>query len=111
MRSFRTSRIEMARNEALRAVASYLNQARMDAGRASADILRHSHAHLRDYYFERAEELMMTVQQGRAAAMRAGDGADAEQRSATARTDLARVKTLITVADKILAAGPPGSPR
>jgi hypothetical protein len=97
VRSFRTSRIEVARNEGLRAVASYLNQARMDAGRASADILRHSHAQLRDYYFERAEELMATVQQGRMAAMQAGG--DGQQ----ARTDLARVNTLITVADKILA--------
>jgi hypothetical protein len=114
VRSFRTSRLEAARNEGLRAIAAYLNQARMDAGRASTDILRHSHAHLRDYYFERAEELLSTVQQGRAGALQAATAGTREvrQRTAEARTDLARIHTLIDKADRIMSDAPgPRVPR
>jgi hypothetical protein len=92
----------------LRAVASYLNHARTDAARASTDILRHSHAYLRDYYFERAEELLSTVQQGRTIATQAAKAADAgapvaQRRTTESADDLARVRTLIDSADRIAA--------
>src|SRR6266511_25138 len=108
VRSFKTARLESARNEGLRAVANYLNQARIDAGRASTDILRHSHANLRDYYFERAEELLSTAQQGRSAAVQAvqaaeSDDTGARQRAAETEADLARVHQLLDAADAVLA--------
>ena len=106
VRSIRHARIEQGRNEALRAVATYLNQARMDAGRASADMLRHSRARIRDYYTDRAQELLSTAQQGSAAVHEAAvvDPPSADRRAAETEADLARVHALLDACDRLEAA-------
>jgi hypothetical protein len=102
VRSFKTARLEQGRNEALRAVATYLNQARQDAGRASADILRHSRARIRDYYHDRAQELLSTAQQGSAATHQAAevDTSSARERATETAADLARVRALLDAAER-----------
>ena len=94
---FKTAWLEASRNEALRSVAGYLNQARVDAHRAAINILRHSRAQLRDYYLDRANELALTAQTERAATMRAAqaDQPSAQRRAGEAASDLARVTRLL----------------
>ena len=94
---FKTARLEASRNEALRSVAGYLNQARVDAHRAAINILRHSRSQLRDYYLDRANELALTAQTERAATMRAAqaDQPSAQRRAGEAASDLARVTRLL----------------
>jgi Dynamin family len=109
---FKTARVEAARNEALRSVAGYLNQARVDANRAAQNILRHSRAQLRDFYLDRATELMMTAQAEQAAAVRAAqvDRHSAQQQASQTATDLARVTSLLDEAGRAVGARP-GRPR
>jgi hypothetical protein len=94
---FKTARLEQGRNEALRSVANYLNQARVDANRAALNILRHARGQLRDYYLDRANELATTASTERAATMRAvqSDASSARLRANETATDLARIRTLL----------------
>ena len=100
---FKTARVEAARTEALRSVAGYLNQARVDANRAVQNILRHNRAQIRDYYLDRATELAMTAQAEHAATVRAvhADRSSAQQRASQTATDLARVTTLLDEAGRV----------
>jgi hypothetical protein len=97
MKGFKTARLEAARAEALRSVATYLNQARVDASRATQSILRHSRAQIRDYYLDRANELAMTAQAEHAAMVRAAqvDQQSARRRATETASDLARVSSLL----------------
>lgn len=97
---FKTARLEQGRNEALRSVATYLNQARVDANRAALNILRHSRSQLRDYYLDRANELATTASTERAATLRAvhTDGDLAQRRAVETASDLARVNRLLSAA-------------
>jgi hypothetical protein len=106
--SFKTARIEAARTEAQRSVATYLNQARVDANRAAQNILRHSRAQIRDYYLDRANELAMTAQAEHAVAMRAtrADRNSAQQRATETASDLARVTSLLDAADRAVGVRP-----
>jgi hypothetical protein len=101
---FKTARLEASRNEAVRSVAGYLNQARVDAHRASVNILRHSRNQLRDYYLDRANELATTAQTERAATLRAAqtDQPGAQRRASEAASDLARVSSLLDATDRAL---------
>src|SRR5207248_11363874 len=101
---FKTARVEAARTEALRSVAGYLNQARVDANRAVQNILRHNRAQIRDYYLDRATELMMTAQAEQAAAVRAAqvDRQSAPPRASQTASDLARVTTLLDAAGRVV---------
>jgi hypothetical protein len=97
-RGFKTARLDATRNEAIRAVAGYLQQARADASRAALSILRHSRSQLREYYLDRAAELTATAQQEHAVTLRAttADSPEARQRAAA---DLARVRGLLSTVD------------
>jgi dynamin family protein len=99
---FKTARLEQGRNEALRSVANYLNQARVDANRAALNILRHARSNLRDYYLDRANELATTANTERDATLRAvrADASSARQRASETASDLARVKNLLTAAER-----------
>ncbi len=103
VRDFTRSRVEAARNEAIRAVAKYLSQTRNAAIDASMDILRHSHERVRDYYFDRATELLSTTRQERAVTLRAADADDrrTRQRTTETATDLTRVRRLLDTADRV----------
>ena len=105
---FRTARIEAARTEAARSVASYLNQARVDANRASVTILRHARSQIRDYYLDRANELATTAETERAATLRAAqaDQPSAQRRASETATDLARVSSLLDRTDRVLGVRP-----
>jgi hypothetical protein len=100
---FKTARLEQGRNEALRSVANYLNQARVDANRAALNILRHSRSQLRDYYLDRANELATTASTERAATMRAvqADAHSAQRRATETAGDLARLNSLLSAADRV----------
>jgi hypothetical protein len=108
VRGVKTARLEAARNEALRSVIGYLNQARVDANRAAVHILRNSRSHIRDYYLDRANELVATAQAERAAALRAADvdAHGARRRVAETATDLARVASLLDAADQAVGVRP-----
>lgn len=95
---FKTARLEQGRNEALRSVANYLNQARVDANRAALNILRHARSQLRDYYLDRANELAATADATQRA-VRADVGTSRQRASETAN-DLARVRSLLTAAER-----------
>jgi hypothetical protein len=103
MHGFKTARLEQSRNEAQRSVASYLNQARVDANRAALNILRHSRSQLRDYYLDRAGELATTASTERAATIRAvqADAPSAQRRASETAADLARLNHLLTTADRV----------
>src|SRR5262249_26601249 len=73
VRGYKAARIEAARNEALRMVAGYLHQARAEANRGAANILRHSQSGVRDYYLDRAAELQATARREREVTARAAD--------------------------------------
>ncbi len=105
---FKTARLEASRNEAVRSVAGYLNQARADAHRASVNILRHSRSQLRDYYLDRANELAMTAQTERAATLRAAqaDRPSAQRRAGEAASDLARVSSLLDATGRAMGVRP-----
>jgi hypothetical protein len=103
VRGFRAARLDGGRSEAVRAVAGYLNQARADAARSAADVLRHSRSRIRDYYLDRAAELTKTAAQEHTATVRAAevDTGDARQRAERAATDLARVRGLLEAAARL----------
>ncbi len=100
---FKTARLEQGRNEALRSVANYLNQARVDANRAALNILRHARSQLRDYYLDRAQELATTASTERAATMRAvrADASSARARASETASDLARVNNLLRRSERM----------
>lgn len=104
-RGFKTARLDATRNEAIRAVAGYLQQARADAYRAALSILRHSRSQLREYYLDRAAELTATAQQEQAATLRATavdaavDTVEGRQRVVQTAADLARVRGLLSTVD------------
>ncbi|OXM63536.1 dynamin family protein [Amycolatopsis vastitatis] len=102
VRSYRNTRLDAARNEAVRTVANYLNQARADAHRASLDLIRHSRSRIRDYYLDQAAELVSAVKHEQAAVSRAARTADSEAatRSAAAKAELDRVNALLATADR-----------
>jgi hypothetical protein len=102
VRAFKTARIEAARGEAVRAVAMYLHQARADAARSSTSLLRHSRSQLRDFYLDRAHELVATAEQGRRATVQAAgtDTDTARQRAAETAQDLSRVHMLLDAAGR-----------
>ncbi len=105
---FKTARMEAARVEALRSVAGYLNQARVDANRSALTIMRHSRSQLRDYYLDRANELAMTAQTEKAATQRAAqaDRHSAQERADQTATDLRRVTSLLDAADRAIGVRP-----
>jgi len=95
---FKTARLEQGRNEALRSVANYLNQARVDANRAALNILRHARSQLRDYYLDRANELAATADATQRAVR--ADVTTARTRASETANDLARVTSLLTAAER-----------
>lgn len=110
VRSYRTARLDTARNEALRTIAGYLNQARIDAHRASADLIRHSRSRIRDYYLDQAAELVSAARHAQQAAVTAASTATADERAAATRgaatqAKLERVSTLLATADRLGANG------
>ncbi|MEU5265229.1 dynamin family protein [Amycolatopsis sp. NPDC021455] len=102
VRSYRNTRLDAARNEAVRTVVNYLNQARADAHRASLDLIRHSRSRIRDYYLDQAAELVSAVKHEQAAVARAASTADgdAAARGAAAKAELDRVNALLVTADR-----------
>jgi hypothetical protein len=106
VRSYKTNKLEMARNEALRSVQMYLSQARMDAIRASQDLIRHSRGRIRDYYLDQAAEVAEAARHEQEAAMRAvqSDGAAAAARGAAAKAELDRVSSLLAATDRVVEA-------
>jgi hypothetical protein len=98
VRGFKTARLEQGRNEALRSVANYLNQARVDANRAALNILRHARSQLRDYYLDRANELAATADATQRAVR--ADATTARERASETANDLARVHGLLTAAER-----------
>jgi hypothetical protein len=103
VRSYQTNKLDATRNEALRAVTVYLNQARADAGRASLDLLRHSRGRIRDYFLDRAAELVSAARHEQAAATQAvrTDGPAAVTRATEAKAELDRVGALLAAADRL----------
>jgi hypothetical protein len=102
VRSYRTTRLDAARNEAVRTVVNYLNQARADAHRASLDLIRHSRSRIRDYYLDQAAELVSAAKHEQAAVARAARTADgdAAARGVAAKAELDRVNALLATADR-----------
>ncbi|RSM35349.1 hypothetical protein DMA12_44685 [Amycolatopsis balhimycina DSM 5908] len=102
VRSYRNTRLDAARNEAVRTVANYLNQARADAHRASLDLIRHSRSRIRDYYLDQAAELVSAAKHEQAAVAKAARTADGEAaaRGAAAKAELDRVNALLATADR-----------
>ncbi len=103
VRSYKTTKVDAARNEAQRAVSVYLTQARSDAVRASNDLIRHSRGRIRDYYLDQAAELLSAAKHEQAAAARAvqADGQAAASRGLAAKAELDRVSHLIATADHL----------
>jgi hypothetical protein len=97
-RGFKTARLDATRNEAIRAVSTYLQQSRADAYRAALNVLRYSRSQLREYYLDRAAELATTAQEEHTVTLRAttADRPEARQRAAA---DLARVRHLLSEVD------------
>lgn len=108
VRSYKVTKVDAARNEALRAVAVYLNQARTDANRAALDLIRHSRGRIRDYYLDQAAELVSAAKHEQAAAARAvqADAQAAATRGVAAKAELDRVSQLLAAADRVA-----GTPR
>jgi hypothetical protein len=81
----------------------YLNQARLDANRASHDLIRHSRGRIRDYYLDQAAELVSAAKHEQAAAARAvnADEGAAATRGAAAKAELDRVSSLLATADRV----------
>lgn len=103
VRSYKTTKVDAARNEAQRAVTVYLNQARADAQRASYDLIRHSRGRIRDYYLDQAAEMVSAAQHEQAAAARAvqAEGQAAQARGMAAKAELDRVSALVDHADRM----------
>jgi hypothetical protein len=103
VRSYKTTKVDAARNEAQRSVSIYLTQARADAVRASNDLIRHSRGRIRDYYLDQAAELVSAAKHEQAAAARAvqADGQAAASRGAAAKAELDRVSSLLAAADRV----------
>jgi hypothetical protein len=103
VRSYKTTKLDQARAEALRAAAVYLNQARVDANRAAYDLIRHSRGRIRDYYLDEAQELVSAAKHEQEAAMRAmqTDAQAAATRGAAAKSELDRVSALMASADRV----------
>jgi hypothetical protein len=104
VRSYKTTKLDAARAEALRASAVYLNQARVDAHRAAHDLVRHSRGRIRDYYLDQAQELVSAAQHEQAAAARAvqTDAQAAAARGAAAKAELDRVSSLLASTDRVV---------
>lgn len=103
VRSYKTSKVDAARSEATRAMTSYLNQARTDAHRASADLIRHSRIKIRDFYLDQASELVSAAKHEQRAVQSAAtaDTESARTRSTAAKADLDRVKALAKRAQRL----------
>jgi hypothetical protein len=103
VRSYKTTKLDAARAEALRASTVYLNQARVDANRAAYDLIRHSRGRIRDYYLDMAQELVEAAKHEQEAAMRAmqSDAQAAAARSQAAKNELDRVSALLASADRM----------
>jgi hypothetical protein len=103
VRSYKTTKVDQARAEAMRAAAVYLNQARVDANRAAYDLIRHSRGRIRDYYLDEAQELVSAAKHEQEAAMRAmqADAQAAVTRGAAAKSELDRVSALMASADRM----------
>nr|WP_198151884.1 dynamin family protein [Kibdelosporangium sp. MJ126-NF4]CEL20661.1 ISONIAZID INDUCTIBLE GENE PROTEIN INIA [Kibdelosporangium sp. MJ126-NF4] len=103
VRSYKTTKVDAARAEAMRAAAVYLNQARVDANRASYDLIRHSRGRIRDYYLDQAQEMVSAAKHEQEAAMRAvqTDAQAAATRGAAAKAELDRVSALLATADRV----------
>ncbi len=103
VRSYKTTKLDAARSEAQRSVAMYLSQARMDANRAAHDLIRHSRGRIRDYYLDRASEVMTAAKHEQAAASRAmqADHQAAAARGVAAKAELDRVTSLLSAADRV----------
>jgi hypothetical protein len=103
VRSYKTTKVDAARNEAQRAVTVYLTQARADATRASHDLIRHSRGRIRDYYLDQAAEMVSAAKHEQAAATRAvqAEGQAAASRGAAAKAELDRVSQLLATADRV----------
>jgi hypothetical protein len=107
VRGYKTARMEAARNEGVRIVATYLHQARLDASRATNNILRHSQSSIRDYYLDRAAELQATMRREQEATARAAkvDAGSVQRRTVETEHDLARVQNLLAAAKQRLGTG------
>ncbi|CAM3910682.1 dynamin family protein [Kibdelosporangium persicum] len=107
VRSYKTTKLDAARAEALRASAVYLNQARVDANRAAYDLIRHSRGKIRDYYLDQAQELVSAARHEQEAAMRAvqADAQAAATRGAAAKAELDRVSALLASAERVTQKG------
>ncbi|MCE7011228.1 dynamin family protein [Kibdelosporangium philippinense] len=107
VRSYKTTKVDAARAEALRAAAVYLNQARVDANRASYDLIRHSRGKIRDYYLDQAQEMVSAAKHEQEAAMRAvqADAQAAATRGAAAKAELDRVSALLASAERVTQKG------
>ncbi|ALG11433.1 dynamin family protein [Kibdelosporangium phytohabitans] len=103
VRSYKTTKVDAARAEALRAAAVYLNQARVDANRASYDLIRHSRGKIRDYYLDQAQEMVSAAKHEQEAAMRAvqADAQAAATRGTAAKAELDRVSALLATAERV----------
>ncbi|TCO55217.1 dynamin family protein [Actinocrispum wychmicini] len=103
VRSYKSTKVDAARNEAQRAATIYLTQARADAQRASYDLIRHSRGRIRDYYLDQAAEMVSAAKHEQAAAARAvqAEGQAAATRGAAAKAELDRVSALLAEADRV----------
>ncbi|MEU0885649.1 dynamin family protein [Lentzea sp. NPDC005914] len=103
VRTYRVAKVDTARNEAVRAVATYLGQARADALDGGQEVIRLGHARVRDYYLDRTAELTAAAQHDRAVATSAATADDAEiaARAGAARSELDRVRFLLTATERL----------
>lgn len=106
VRSYKTSKLDASRNEAQRAVAAYLAQARMDASRAAQDLIRHGRSRIRDYYLDQAAELVTAARHEQVATERATqvDAQAAGTRGAAAKAELDRVSGLLSTVERMAGA-------
>jgi hypothetical protein len=106
---YKTSRLDVARGEASRAVSAYLGQSRTDAGRAAADVIRHSRGRVRDYFLDQSAELAASSRQEQQAAERAlqADQQAAATQTVRARAELTEVSRLLLEAERLAGAGGP----
>src|SRR5262249_52620201 len=111
VRGYKTARVEAARNEGLRMVAAYLHQARLDASRATTNILRHSQTSIRDYYLDRAADGAAARgrrrggEQGATGGAATAAGGGVGRPTAETEHDLARVRNLLAAAKQRLGTG------
>lgn len=106
VRGYQSGRVDAARNEAVRAVAGYLGQSRVDASRAALDLIRHSRGRIRDYFLDKAAELASSARHEQQAAQHAmtADEQTAAARGAQAKAELTQVSQLLAKADRLAGA-------